>query len=111
MPICHDDTVLVCGYWHGTKAIKLGAGEGDAELLWEEEEAIRVEELVPQPDGWVEVTYQVRGDPGGWVPVWMANYAAVTSVIRTLENMVVAVERYRDARSPHVQELDATANR
>ena len=40
--------------------------------------------LRPEPHGWVEVTYQVYGDPGGLIPVWLANFAAVTSVTRTL---------------------------
>jgi len=61
--------------------------------------------LRPLADGQVEVTYQVHGDPGGWVPVWMANYAAVLSVTRTLQNLPGAVARYRDVRSPEVMEL------
>lgn len=60
--------------------------------------------LRPRESGWVEVTYQVYGDPGGWIPVWLANYAAATSVTRTLQNMPGAVEAYREARSPHVLE-------
>ena len=47
MPICHEGIVLVCGYWHGSKAVKLGEGAGDAELLWEDEEGIRG--LMAQP--------------------------------------------------------------
>ena len=50
------------------------------------------------------VIYQVRGDPGGWVPVWMANYAARLSVARTLQNMPAAVARYHNARTPEVRE-------
>ena len=61
-------------------------------------------ELRPQADGWVEVTYQVYGDPGGWIPVWIANYAAATSVTRTLQNMPDVVRRYEGARSEFVNE-------
>ena len=61
--------------------------------------------LRPQADGWVEVTYQVYGDPGGWIPVWLANYAAATSVARTLENMASVVGRYSGARSEFVREV------
>jgi hypothetical protein len=61
--------------------------------------------LRPQPDGWVEVTYQVYGDPGGWIPVWVANYAAVTSVTRTLQAMEPAVKHYSNAHSDFVREL------
>ena len=61
-------------------------------------------QLRPLEEGWVEVTYQVHGDPGGWIPVWVANYAAVTSVTKTLQAMRTAVARYRDARSEFVRE-------
>jgi len=60
--------------------------------------------LRPLADGMVEVTYQVYGDPGGWIPVWLANFAAVTSVTRTLQNMRHAVQRYRDAHPDYVRE-------
>ena len=39
-PIYRDGIVLVCGYWHGSKAIELGEGPGDAKIIWEEEEAL-----------------------------------------------------------------------
>ena len=61
--------------------------------------------LRPQAEGWVEVVYQVYGDPGGLIPVWLANFAAVTSVTRTLQRMDAAVTSYRGARSPYVKEL------
>lgn len=60
--------------------------------------------LLPRADGQVDVTYQVHGDPGGWVPVWLANYAAALSVIRTLQHLPAAANRYRDARSDAVRE-------
>jgi len=62
-------------------------------------------QLKPEQDGWVEVSYQVHGDPGGWIPVWMANRAAVVSVQETLRNMISAVSRYENARSEFVEEL------
>jgi START domain-containing protein len=61
--------------------------------------------LRPQQDGQVEVTYQVYGDPGGWIPVWVANFAAVTSVTRTLQAMDSAVRNYTNANSEFVREL------
>ena len=39
-PIYHEGIVLVCGYWHGSKAIRLGPESGDAKVLWEEEESL-----------------------------------------------------------------------
>jgi len=58
--------------------------------------------LTPLGEGQVEVVYQVRGNPGGWVPTWMANYAAQVSVMKTLQAMPEAVKRYRDATSIEV---------
>ena len=40
-PIYHQQTVVVCGYWEGTKAIRLGPGANDARLLWEENRFLR----------------------------------------------------------------------
>jgi hypothetical protein len=67
-------------------------------------------QLKPDADGWVEVTYQVYGDPGGWIPVWMANRAAVVSVQETLRNMISAVTRYESARSEFVEEVALTGD-
>jgi hypothetical protein len=62
-------------------------------------------ELRPGKAGWVTVTYQVYGDPGGMIPVWLANYAALRSVIKTLQNMHSAVKRYENAQSAWVKEV------
>ena len=40
-PIFHEDTVLVCGYWEGSKAVRLGKDPHDAKLLWEENRFLR----------------------------------------------------------------------
>jgi hypothetical protein len=58
--------------------------------------------LRPEKEGWVEVIYQVYGDPGGLIPVWLANYAAARSVTKTLQNMQSAVKRYENAQSAFV---------
>jgi hypothetical protein len=60
--------------------------------------------LRPQEGGWVEVTYQVYGDPGGWIPVWLANRAALVSVQNTLHNMKSVVGRYEGSKSETVDE-------
>jgi hypothetical protein len=67
--------------------------------------------LKPEKDGWVAVTYQVYGDPGGWIPVWLANRAAVISVQETLRNMISAVSRYEGARSEFVEEAVFSSNK
>ena len=66
--------------------------------------------LRPEAGGWVEVSYQIHGDRGGWIPVWVANQAAVLSVSNTLRNMAQVVERYAQARSPFVQEVGSPAD-
>jgi hypothetical protein len=58
----------------------------------------------------VEVTYQVYGDPGGWIPVWLANRAAVVSVQNTLGEMKSVVSRYEGVKSEFVDELTLSAN-
>jgi outer membrane protein assembly factor BamB len=53
-PIIHDGIVLVCGYWHGSRAIQLGQQPTDAKLKWEENRYLRG--LMSQPlyrDGFV----------------------------------------------------------
>jgi outer membrane protein assembly factor BamB len=46
-PIFHEGLVLVCGYWHGSKAVRLGARPEDATLAWEENKFLRG--LMSQP--------------------------------------------------------------
>lgn len=40
-PLFRDGIVLVCGYWEGSKAIRLGAQPSEATLLWEENRFLR----------------------------------------------------------------------
>ena len=46
-PLFRESIVLVCGYWNGSRAIRLNAESGDAELLWSEEDDLRG--LMAQP--------------------------------------------------------------
>lgn len=46
-PIVLDDLVFVTGYWHGSKAVRLGAKPTDATLAWEDERNLRG--LMAQP--------------------------------------------------------------
>lgn len=39
-PIYHDGIALVCGYWNGSRAIRLGREPGDAKLLWKDEDKL-----------------------------------------------------------------------
>ena len=40
-PIAHDGMILVAGYWHGSKAIRLGDTPTNARLAWEENRFLR----------------------------------------------------------------------
>jgi outer membrane protein assembly factor BamB len=39
-PLYHGGVLLVSGYWHGTKALKLGGSAREVSLLWENEKEI-----------------------------------------------------------------------
>jgi outer membrane protein assembly factor BamB len=40
-PVFVNNTVIVCGYWDGSKAIRLGTSATDAKLVWEENKFLR----------------------------------------------------------------------
>jgi hypothetical protein len=110
-PMSDRDTVVRFDYHQdqATKEITVTISNFP-EFIPEKADLVRVPEmggywqLKPEHGGWVEVTYQVYGDPGGWVPVWLANRAAVMSVQETLRNMKSVVSRYANARSAFVEE-------
>jgi hypothetical protein len=110
-PMSDRDTVVRFDYQQDpiTKAITI-AITNFPDFIPEKEGLIRVPKiggywrLKPEADGWVEVSYQVYGDPGGWLPVWVANRAAVVSVQETLRNMISVVSRYEGVRSEFVEE-------
>ena len=61
-PIFQEGIVLVCGYWHGSRAIKLGDAPEKADLLWEENRYLRG--LMDQPlykDGYVYLLDKQHG--------------------------------------------------
>jgi outer membrane protein assembly factor BamB len=61
-PLVREGVVLVCGYWHGSKAVRLGDGPSGASLLWEDEEGLRG--LMSQPlyhDGFVYLLDRSKG--------------------------------------------------
>ena len=111
-PMRDRDTVVRFDYRQDTvtKAITIAITNFPG-LIATKNEFVRVPKfggywtLQPEKDGWVEVIYQVYGDPGGWIPVWVANHAAVISVKRTLHNMRSAVTRYGSAQSEFVEEV------
>ena len=115
-PMEDRDTVVRFDYWQHEAGDITITITNVPDYLPHAQEYVRVPDfggfwrLKPQQGGWVQVTYQVYGDPGGWIPVWVANYAAVTSVTRTLQAMGAAVERYTNARSEFVREIGGSDN-
>ncbi len=61
-PIFQDGIVFVAGYWHGSRAIRLGERRTDAELAWKDTKLLRG--LMSQPlyrDGYVYLLDKGRG--------------------------------------------------
>jgi outer membrane protein assembly factor BamB len=61
-PIFHRNTLLVSGYWKGTKAIRLGSNPAEAKLIWEETRNLNG--LMSQPlykDGYGYLLDKTRG--------------------------------------------------
>ena len=61
-PIIENQIVLVCGYWNGSRAIKLGNHGKNASLLWSDENNLRG--LMAQPlyrDGVVYLLDRTHG--------------------------------------------------
>jgi outer membrane protein assembly factor BamB len=61
-PLYHEGILFVSGYWHGSRALKLGAGTGEHELLWSEETTLCG--LMSQPlykDGFVYLLTKADG--------------------------------------------------
>jgi ribosome-associated toxin RatA of RatAB toxin-antitoxin module len=56
--------------------------------------------FTPLAEGGVEVVYQVRCDPGGSLPNWLANATVSSAPWNTLDGMrrMLAGEKYKDAR-------------
>lgn len=63
-------------------------------------------QLLPQPDGGVEVRYQVHSDPGGKLPRWLVNAVATEQPLNTLHNMrqAVKVPAYAGAELPFLRQ-------
>lgn len=63
--------------------------------------------LRPLPGGWVEVIYQLRSDPGGYLPAWIVNLALDVGPVDSLKKFREMVQRdvYRRMRLPYIREL------
>ncbi|MEE3321613.1 MAG: hypothetical protein VX258_13055 [Pseudomonadota bacterium] len=55
--------------------------------------------LTPLDDGWVRVKFETFVDPGGSVPVWLANLVATRAPYETLEGIKVQLQKPRFANA------------
>ena len=64
-------------------------------------------QLNPLPNGWVRLVCQLRAEPGGYIPDWLANSAAQNAAYRTLANLreIIARQKYQNATLSFIQEL------
>jgi START domain-containing protein len=63
--------------------------------------------LTPLTDGTVQVTYQFRVKPGGYIPVWLVNMAALYGPYETMYNFKqwIVKDKYQKAKSTFIKEL------
>lgn len=55
--------------------------------------------ITPLPDGWVRVKFETFVDPGGSVPVWLANLVATKAPYVTLEGIKEQLQKPRFANA------------
>jgi len=63
--------------------------------------------LIPLKDGTIQLVYQLMVHPGGYVPAWLVNMAAIDGPFETMLKMKdwVFKEKYQKAKSTLVKEL------
>ena len=63
--------------------------------------------LIPFKDGIVQINYQLLVHPGGYVPAWLVNMAAVDGPFETMVHFKewIVKEKYQKAKIPFIKEL------
>jgi hypothetical protein len=63
--------------------------------------------LTPKKDGTVGVAYQFRVKPGGYIPIWLVNMAALFGPYETMYNFKqwIVKDKYQKAKSTFIKEL------
>ena len=66
----------------------------------------------PLTDGAVKVTYQMKADPAGSIPSWLAGSSSIDMPFKTLENMreMLKLPRYANAKLEDINEPRAGAD-
>ncbi len=64
--------------------------------------------LIPLKDGTVQINYQLMVHPGGYVPAWLVNMAAIDGPYETMIHFKewVFKEKYQKVKNPLVKELN-----
>ena len=64
--------------------------------------------LVPLKDGTVQINYQLLVNPGGYVPAWLVNMAAVDGPYETMVHFKewIVKDKYQKARTTLIKELN-----
>ncbi len=65
-------------------------------------------QFTPLGNGLIELRYQLRSDPGGWLPAWLINMAIEVGPVATIERLREMVQRdpWRKARMPHIVKVE-----
>ena len=107
MPFPVSDRDLVCYYERTqdpeTKVVTT-ISYATPELIPEEESLVRIPSfdsyyiLTPDDDGWLDMEYFLKIDPGGALPAWVVNLAATTGPNSTMRALykVIASGKYDD---------------
>jgi hypothetical protein len=63
--------------------------------------------LIPLKDGTIQVNYQLLVNPGGYVPAWLVNMAAVDGPFETMLHLKewIVKEKYQKAKISFIKEL------
>jgi len=69
--------------------------------------------ISPQPDGMIEVVYQVHSNPGGSLPTWATNSIVVDTPLKTLRNFrkIVLKEKYQGKTFKFIDAAKASASK
>ena len=64
--------------------------------------------LIPLKDGTIEINYQLLVNPGGYVPAWLVNMAAVDGPYETMVHFKewIVKEKYQTANVSFIKELN-----
>jgi hypothetical protein len=64
--------------------------------------------LIPLKDGTIQVNYQLLVNPGGYVPAWLVNMAAVDGPYETMVHFKewIIKEKYQKAKNSFIKELN-----